>query len=607
MKHTALLNPAVLLFGLIVDAGWADAAPPEATPVTIVAFGDSTTAVRGSTTIYAAILQEELRHVRVINAGVGGNTTELARKRFEADVLSHQPRIAIIQFGINDAAVDVWKTPPATQPRVSLERYEANLRYFVQTLKSRNALVVLMTPNPLRWTPKLKEMYGHPPYKPGEPDGFNGLLMQYCEAVRRVAREERTDLIDVQRAFSDEAQKQGVSVDALLSDGMHPNDKGHRIVADLLRERILAVAKNHQLPINEGPRAEIFTAIPSDGKEFKQNSYPTVATLADGRLFLTWEASAGQSSNSRIVGAFSSDGGRTWDKPETIIDTPLLDCDPTIVLAADEIQVYSTTRPHPEIVYTEMWKSSRKFKGRRWSQPVKMPAHHKYEVGRIHIGMTLADGTLLMPYSWDVLLEQERPVAGEGAMKLKAGVLRSRDDGKSWTPGGDIFVDVPEKKSARGTGGVCEPAMVLLPNGEIFALLRTSDSWHYQSRSRDGGLTWDTPAPSPLAGHNSPSALWRLRNSGDVLVVWNNSPLNRWPLDVALSTDGCKTWSKPRTLANVPGFQSAYPTATQTADGTLIAIWFQILPNNARELRIARFTREWLEADQNSVRVEPHK
>ena len=104
--------------------------------------------------------------MRVINAGVGGNTTEMARKRFEADVLSHRPRIAIIQFGINDAAVDVWKTPPATQPRVSLERYEANLRHFVETLKSSHALVVLMTPNPLRWTPKLKEMYGRPPYQP---------------------------------------------------------------------------------------------------------------------------------------------------------------------------------------------------------------------------------------------------------------------------------------------------------------------------------------------------------------------------------------------------------------------------------------------------------
>jgi len=113
-----------------------------------VTFGDSTTAVRGSTRIYSAILQDELRDVRVISAGVGGDTTDMDRKRFEQDVLTYQPQVAIIQFGINDAAIDVWRNPPATEPRVSLERYEANLRNFIQTLKSKDTQVVLMTSNP---------------------------------------------------------------------------------------------------------------------------------------------------------------------------------------------------------------------------------------------------------------------------------------------------------------------------------------------------------------------------------------------------------------------------------------------------------------------------
>ena len=596
-KYTIFHLVVGLLLGLVVGADITSAAPPATEPVTIVAFGDSTTAVRGETVIYAAILPEELHNVQVINAGVPGNTTEMARTRFDADVLSHQPQVAIIQFGINDSMVDVWKTPPATLPRVSLERYEANLRHFVRTLKSNNTRVLLMTPNPLRWTPKLKEMYGRLPYQPDDPDGLNIRLATYCEVVRRVAREEGAELIDVQQAFFEQAQKQGVSVDKLLLDGMHPNDQGHRIVADLLIERILAVAKKADLPITAEPRPEILTAIPSDGKDFKLNSYPVVAALPDGRLFLAWTTNGGQASSTRIVGAFSSDGGRHWDKPETIIDTPLGDGDPAVVLAPDEIQVYSTTVPGGPLAYSETWKSTRKFGGNTWNSPVKMPAHHKYEVGKNHIGLTLSDGTLLMPYSWDVLLEEATPVAGEGSMKLKSGALRSQDGGKTWTPGGDMFVEVPQKLSARATGGVCEPAMVLLANDEIFALLRTSDSHHYQSRSHDGGQTWETPTPSPLAGHNSPSALWRLRDSGDVLVVWDNSPLHRWPLAVALSKDGCKTWSKPRTLVNTPGFQSAYPSATQAADGTLIAVWFQILPNNSREIRLARFTREWLDAD----------
>ena len=89
--------------------------------------------------------------------------------------------------------------------------------------------------------------------KTDEEDRFNGVLTRYCEVVRRVAHEEGAELIDVQQAFVEQAKKRGVTVDSLLSDGMHPNDDGHRLVADLLRQRILALAKTGNLPITEGP------------------------------------------------------------------------------------------------------------------------------------------------------------------------------------------------------------------------------------------------------------------------------------------------------------------------------------------------------------------
>ncbi len=236
---------------IVLLLGWLTALHADDAPVSIVAFGDSTTAPRGSMKVYATVLQEELRNVRVINAGVPGNTTEMGSKRFEKDVIAAQPQIAIIQFGINDAAVDVWKTPPAKEPRVSLERYEAHLRHFVQALKARNTHVVLMTPNPLRWTPKLKAMYGQLPYQPESEDGFNAPLVPYCEATRRIAQEEGAQLLDMQQAFLEQARKQGVTVDALLADGMHPNGAGHRLEADLLRAYILALAKTHNLPITD--------------------------------------------------------------------------------------------------------------------------------------------------------------------------------------------------------------------------------------------------------------------------------------------------------------------------------------------------------------------
>ncbi|MEZ6039205.1 MAG: GDSL-type esterase/lipase family protein [Planctomycetaceae bacterium] len=263
-----LLTAAVICFsGIHLSAEDAD-------QLTIVTFGDSTTAVRGELKIYANVLQDELPKdglaVRVINAGVGGHHTDNARKRFENDVLSQKPNIVVIQFGINDAAVDVWKDPPATESRVSLTDYEKNLRHFVRTLVDRRTRVVLMTPNPLRWTPKMREMYGKPPYLPNNVDGFNVKLASYAEAVRQVARTEGVPLIDVYQRFEEFGTIDGQSVDDLLLDGIHPNEKGHRLVADLLKEVLLkteqtdlpassATTETNDVKILENPAGSSFT------------------------------------------------------------------------------------------------------------------------------------------------------------------------------------------------------------------------------------------------------------------------------------------------------------------------------------------------------------
>jgi hypothetical protein len=334
---------------------------------------------------------------------------------------------------------------------------------------------------------------------------------------------------------------------------------------------------------------------PSDPAGAVRNAYPTVAALPDGRLFLTWSAESG--GKLRIVGAFSPDGGRTWGAPEVLIDTPGAgDYDPNIILTDREVQVYSTTTPAPQkkIEASDTWKTARRFDGTSWSKPVRMPSHRKYLVGKIHVGLTLPDGTLVMPYAWDVPAEEGRPSATEGGMELRSGALRSRDGGRTWKPGGDI-AGKPPRTSTFAAGGVVEPAMALLPSGEVYALLRTPDVWLYESRSRDGCRTWSAPVPSKLQAHNTPAALWRLRGLPDVLAVWNNSPHDRWPLDVAISTDGCRSWSAPKVLTNPVGTQASYPSATQAADGTLVAVWQQDRPGRTgRDLWIARFNRAWV-------------
>jgi len=207
-------------------------------PFTVVAFGDSTTAPRGSLVVYADLLSEELgagggdRPVRVVNAGLGSDTTETARARVEADVLAREPDVVIVQFGINDAAVDVWRG--ASEPRVARERYRENLAYLAREVKARGARVVLMTPNPLSWTDELRKLYGKPPYEPEAPDGLNVVLRDYAACAREVAEAEGVALVDVYRAFEEHGAAEGRSVGELLLDGMHPNAAGHELVARLL-------------------------------------------------------------------------------------------------------------------------------------------------------------------------------------------------------------------------------------------------------------------------------------------------------------------------------------------------------------------------------------
>ncbi len=205
---------------------------------TVVLFGDSTTAPRGELKIYENYLRENIPDKKFINAGVPGDTTELARERFEKDVLSYNPDIVVIQFGINDSAVDVWKDPPETQPRVNIDRYRSNLQFFIDELKNRGIDVVIMSPNKCCWTDELKKLYGKWPYDIDDDDGFNVNLVKYVKVVREIARDNKIPFVDIYAEYENYANQKGKRIEDLLLDGMHPNEKGHKLVAQCLMKII---------------------------------------------------------------------------------------------------------------------------------------------------------------------------------------------------------------------------------------------------------------------------------------------------------------------------------------------------------------------------------
>jgi sialidase-1 len=215
--------------------------PPKAQPKPggIIMFGDSTTAPRGSVKVYATRVEIALQSIgsslSVYNSGVPSNTTVQARKRLQEDVLRHKPRIVVMQFGINDSAVDVWKKPPTTEPRVSLSAFIDNCRAMITEAQQQGTKVIVMTTNPLRWTSKLRELYGKTPYNADAEDGFESLnLTRYNDALRKLAAELKVPLVDVHNAYPAFAVKHKTTIDAMLTDGMHPGELGHQLVAELL-------------------------------------------------------------------------------------------------------------------------------------------------------------------------------------------------------------------------------------------------------------------------------------------------------------------------------------------------------------------------------------
>ena len=117
-------------------------------PITIVAFGDSVThgAVASGEIDYETVYWNRLKKkinnfrnyvpVNVINAGIGGITAKGSIKRMDKQVLSHNPDLIIVCFGLNDV----------NNP---LEEYiESMEEIFDKGLKS-GAEVIFMTPNML--------------------------------------------------------------------------------------------------------------------------------------------------------------------------------------------------------------------------------------------------------------------------------------------------------------------------------------------------------------------------------------------------------------------------------------------------------------------------
>lgn len=115
------------------------------------------------------------------------------------------------------------------------------------------------------------------------------------------------------------------------------------------------------------------------------------------------------------------------------------------------------------------------------------------------------------------------------------------------------------------TMGVIQPTILTHPGSRLQMLCRTKGKGFIaESWSEDGGRTWSEMTLTSLPNPNSGIDAVTLKD-GRQLLVFNNTPKGRTPLNVAISKDG-KQWDVVLALETQPG-EYSYPAVIQASDG----------------------------------------
>jgi len=112
--------------------------------------------------------------------------------------------------------------------------------------------------------------------------------------------------------------------------------------------------------------------------------------------------------------------------------------------------------------------------------------------------------------------------------------------------------------------GAIQPSILPVGRGRLRAVGRTQQGKLFVLDSDDDGWAWGAMRLLDVPNPNSGIDAIRLRD-GRFLLVYNNTPEGRTPLNVALSRDG-ETWTPVLTLESEPG-EYSYPAVIQTRDG----------------------------------------
>lgn len=298
----------------------------------------------------------------------------------------------------------------------------------------------------------------------------------------------------------------------------------------------------------------------------RRNSEGAILSLRHDRLLLAWTDFFSNNSSdfgeAHIASMISSDQGRTWKYKHTlqpnigkmnVMEANLLrlhsgkilfifcrknslaDCVPMARISSDDAKAFSP----PKIIPVEPY-----------------PSYTGLNNDRV---IQLRSGRLILPVFFVKNIAVDHHILSR--------VYYSDDEGSLWT-GSRTTIDAKESRI-----GAQEPGVVELGDGRLMLWVRTSTGHPYQCYSADRGESWSSPRPMTVRAPASPQSIKRIPSTGDLLMVWNNSSHNRFPLTTAISKDNGKTWQHINNLDEDRQHTYAYTSITFVEDRALFTYY----------------------------------
>jgi len=147
-----------------------------------------------------------------------------------------------------------------------------------------------------------------------------------------------------------------------------------------------------------------------------------------------------------------------------------------------------------------------------------------------------------------------------------------------------------------------QPSLVPLDEKRAIVLLRavTDVRKTFVSRTGDAGLTWTTPEATELPNPDSGISALAL-SDGRILLAFNDSPENRNPLSLAVSSDEGRTWKRVAVLESAAEATFSYPYLMRSSDGLIrLAYTYTWEPTKTKEIRVSTFNEAWIASKENA-------